>query len=553
MKEEVRKEIMAETLADPVLFCRTFLPHWFSLPISWAHRGVLAILLRQTDFLLNFGTERWPSGEFEWTKEDLDRIVSFFVWKQNPEDESEEGVPLFIWEGGTLHLQITQFAQIVWPRGFGKTTMINAATIFKVVFHLRRFMFYVSETATHAEKQLDNVKRELEGNKLLMEVFGVQRPERTEPQAWRADFIETVYGIALAAKGRRGQVRGTLHRNQRPDDITIDDVEDKESVETDAQRMKTRDWFYADVIPALPQVQKDGVINMIGTLLHREALIPTIMGDPDWISIVFGALAPDGLPLWEQYMNLEDIEKRKAAFARAGMLAQFYMEFMSRLMNSEASKFRPPFLYQIMTRTEFVAVAEVIDPAISEDPNADFCALAVTGITDKGRHHVLDIAGDRGLHPSEQIRLFFELHYRWEPTHHGVEAIAYQRALIHFMQEEMFRQAKTHGTIAYFEITPISHGKVGKIARVEGMLAPRYSAGYISHQTTFGKLEQQLLDWPNDKLDFPDAVAMAMTLLDPYAGYAFDPMTMVDGEEVSVDDPLAKDIYEPLDDFGGAP
>jgi hypothetical protein len=52
------------------------------------------------------------------------------------------------------------------------------------------------------------------------------------------------------------------------------------------------------------------------------------------------------------------------------------------------------------------------------------------------------------------------------------------------------------------------------------VLAPRYAAGYITHQRRFVDLEGQLQDWPYGKVDGPDAVAMAITLLDPYAGTA---------------------------------
>ena len=83
-QESLKQQVMSECLADPILFMRTFLPHWFSKKISWAHRGLVAILLRQTDFLLHFGKEQWPAGEAEWTKRDLAKIIKFFVWRETP-------------------------------------------------------------------------------------------------------------------------------------------------------------------------------------------------------------------------------------------------------------------------------------------------------------------------------------------------------------------------------------------------------------------------------------------------------------------------------------
>jgi hypothetical protein len=55
------------------------------------------------------------------------------------------------------------------------------------------------------------------------------------------------------------------------------------------------------------------------------------------------------------------------------------------------------------------------------------------------------------------------------------------------------------------------------------------------------------MDWPNGKRDVPDAVAMSITLLDPYAALAFE----VDGVgELEVDN-LAKDQYPPLEEVLG--
>jgi len=550
---ELQRELMVEALADPMLFFRTFLPHWFALPLPWAHRGVVAILLRQTDFLLNFGKEVWPGGEYEWTRADLDKILEFFVWREDPLKEDSPAHPLFHLEeapDGTLslHLEVAQFTQVVWPRGFGKTTLINATNIMKVVYRLRRFIVYLSETDTHASMQLENIKRELEANTLLIQVFGKQKPERTDPQKWQEGFCETLQGVILTSRGRGGQVRGMLVNNERPDDIVIDDVEDEESVATDTQRKKTLAWFKAAVEPALNQIKGNGSVTMIGTLLHRDALIPTLMGDENWISIVFGAIAPDGTALWENYMTLAALERKKKSFARVGMLEQFYREFLSRLHNSATAKFPGPFKIIYMQRAEFASTALVIDPAISEKENADFCAFGVTGMTVNGFHHVLDVYGRKGMNPREQVDKYFELHFKWDVNRHGVEAIAYQAALIHLLREEMFRKAKTFGQRAYFEIEPIRHPPTkSKLARVEGALAPRYSAGYISHQAKFPELETQLLEWPTNKRDFPDVVAMCITLLDPFAALAYNPTEEGEEGEKFISDPLAKDIYEPLE------
>src|SRR5690606_1179957 len=81
---------------------------------------------------------------------------------------------------------------------------------------------------------------------------------------------------------------------------------------------------------------------------------------------------------------------------------------------------------------------------------------------------------------------------------------------------------------AYFEVLPILHGKTGKIARVQGILKPLWHSGYLSFQTSWPDLEVQFAEWPNGKRDGPDVIAMAISLLDPFAslniGVDFNPL-----------------------------
>lgn len=530
-------------LENPPLFCRMVLPHWFPKAMSWVHRGLLAILLRQTDFLTEFGEETWPDETYYYGPEDLALIIEHFVWKPSAEHPP---VSLFRLDAdGKLHLMVSRFVEIMIPRGFGKTTVVNAANLLKILYKLRKFLVYLSETGNHAAEQLGNVKRELETNEKIHAVFGNIRPDRSDPQKWREDYIETLTGVVVMAEGRGGQVRGKNIGGQRPDDITIDDVEDKESVATEAQRHKTMVWLMGDVKPALPQVGENGGITVVGTLLHSEGMMVKLAKDPEWICITLGATDNYGNPIWAHYKTLQQIETLKLSYARQGLLNIFYMEYMSKHTHGEHSKFPAVFQYEIMKRAEFAAVSLCIDPAISESIEADYCAFGVVGMTNRGRLHVLYCDGAQGMHPREQIDEYFRLHFLWDPTYHGVEAVAFQKALVHLLREEMFRAAKNFGIRAYFEITPITHGKTGKVERVEGMLAPRYRAGYITHQDRFALLESQLIGWPDEKRDMPDVVAQCVSLLDPVAGLVYNP-EMTEEEIALGTDPLSKDVYEPF-------
>jgi hypothetical protein len=522
LTKDEAKVIAGRGLGDPSWFCKFFLPHWFPEEIPWVHMGLLAILTRKTNFLLRY--------------EHLDTIVREFQQPLDPRDPKSETFPIFVverdFDGRPLKvcLQISRYTLVMMPRGFSKTTIMNATTLMDVVYANKKFVVYTSETATHANMQLAAIKGELESNERIVAVFGQLKPDQRTGSKWSEDLFETTTGVACAARGRGAQIRGLLHKGSRPDSIKPDDVEDKESVRTEEQRQKTKVWFYSDLMPALPEQDKHATITAFGTLLHSEALLMTLADDPEWTFVRFAADSL-GQALWPFKMDLEVLKRKKTSYALAGLLNEFYLEYFNLLRNEDSQKFKQRYIIYMPVEGQLHR-AMCIDPAISDKKEGDFCAFAVAGMSENGLIYVLETAGKVGMTPREQIDKYFELYKRWRPDQCGVESVAYQAALVHLLREEMFRND------CYFEPIPIIHStKVKKTERVEGILQPRYAAGYIRHTRKFPELESQLLDWPNGKKDFPDVLAMTVGLLDPYAAQAADP---------EVD--LAADEYKDLDD-----
>jgi hypothetical protein len=545
--------VAMEAFSDPAFFMRTFLPQWFYLPMPWVHRGMLAILARQTDWLLKFGPEEWPKASGVWDEKQLDKILRHFVWKEDPSSALCEAMPIFEAERQAsgkihaLHLAVSDRMLFIMPRGVSKTTLVNGHNLREIARHEAPFMVYLSESATHAETQLLNVRREIEGNILFNAVFGQKKPERSDPERWSQNTLQTTDGIVISARGRGGQVRGQNVGAKRPSDIILDDVEDKESVKTAEQRAKALDWLKGDVEQALPQIGNlRGRIIILGTLLHPEAMLPTLAKTPEWLSIQFGAKDPDGEMLWSHYMTEAQYQAKRVSFQRLRKLNLFNLEYCSSVRaEDDGSIFQEKFFkYSPLTTEEFKAFparAIVVDPAISDKKDSDFCAFAVVGMSTKGQIHIQEVYLERGMHPRDQVNKYFELHFAYDCNKHGIETVAYQKALLHLMKEEMFRRGKQLGPSAYFEIEAIAHGRTSKEERIEGILAPRYAAGYITHNHVLAEYESQLLDYPSGKKDGPDAVAMAVQLLDPFAAFAYDPESSDEGK-------LEKDQFRPIDE-----
>ena len=498
-------ELAFESYRDPVFFLRHFLPHLFPTPIPWFHRAILAILTARADFLPEYG--------------EMDRIQKHF--------KNRDGSPIFL-DDGTLSLR--RFTLIMLPRGFSKTTLAGVgAGLWNILFEHIPFSLYVSAAAPHAKMQLSAIKRELSDNAQILEVFGSRRPDRQSDEKWSEDFFETTTGVAMAARGRGGQIRGINHRGRRPSLIIIDDVEDAESVQTEEQRDKTRVWAYGDLIPALPELDKNATIVALGTLLHPDSLLMTWAVDPSWTSIIFGARDSSGDLLWPAMLDDEKLRARRASFAAAGQSHVFQMEYFNESVDPETQPFKRQYIHiSPPPELEKLHTAVYIDPAISEKAKADETVVVAVGMEERGKIWILDGWGKRGASEREKVDKYFEFVKKYNSRMNGVESTAYQAALVHTLREEMFR--KGH----YFEITPVTH-KTKKELRIQGILQPRYANGYIFHARHFPELEAQLFDFPRGAHDdWPDAVAGAVALLDPYAAAAA-------GEK-----DLSTDEYEPL-------
>lgn len=521
--------LQAEGFRNPPLFLKTFLADWFPGRMPWVHRGIAAIFTKQCQFLLEF-TE-------DYTEKDLDKIVRHFVYMDK---ETQEYIPIFLWDrlNRTIRMEIGLHTLIMLPRGFSKTTLTMGLMVWSICYEETDFDLLVSATQTHSNSSLASIASQLENNVLIRQVFGELRPPQRSGIKWSESSgeITTTTAVSLRSKGAGSQIRGQNINSKRPKRIIVDDLEDEESVATPEQRAKLKKWYFSDLKYALPRLVKDASMIVLGTLLHREALTVVLMNDPQYNVIKFGAVDPDGDPLWEEAMSLREYEAEKASMAAKGLLAQFYLELANEIRGDDANSIREEHITVLPRNPEdAILKAIVVDPAISEKRGADFASIAVVGMYPGGQIHIFEVWMKRGASPREIVDTYFNLRLQWKleaSDRHGVESIAYQASLIHSLREEMFRKSAQSGIRQYFEIKPITHSS-DKVLRIRGVLFPRYFSGYITHQRAFGEYTVQLLDFPNGKKDGPDAVAMAITLLD-------------DAASVAGGDTPAQDSYPPL-------
>lgn len=544
------KDLAIRCWRSPSEYAREFFGAWFPSKMPWVHRGIAALRTQQCDFLLDFGEEWWPEDvengtPSEWTVDDVVKIVTNFVVVEREAKLDEMGRvvepeilrPLFILdldEQGVIQgIRIADEADgsqnaFMLPRGYSKTTLINLLNHRDLTYEEEKFILYVSETLPHASAQLLTLRGQFENNERHREVFGNQVPDRSASEKWGEKEFELLNGCRCAALGSGGQVRGISKDAVRPSQITVDDFQNEEGVKSDTQRAKDISWVLRTLLPARKLFGKNQTkINFIGTLLGPGAVMDVLLKDPDWTRVRFGARDRQGELLWAYALNEAKLEKLKAQFERLGDIVGFDYEYNSKLPPDTGHGFAlGKITYLIRPSEWFEAKALVADPAISKTGNPDFFALACVGIGKFGDMHVIDFFGQQGVDFDDQAEKFFDMHFahmldvapdKWA---HGVESIAYQQALADLIKMKQAEKARNGwGERAFFPIEPITHGRTGKHMRIQGLFQPRVRSGHISMNQPFGVLIQQMRDYlqPGTKDDGPDAVAMAIGLLEPHA------------------------------------
>lgn len=535
--DAARKQVIIDAVkrsaTDPAFFLRFFLNHWFPSPLPPFHLGILALNHNKVEFLNDY-----PEAH--------DFLLNEFMYEADPRNPNGERVPVFErGDDGKIYFRVYDNLNYIIPRGFSKTTLCKGSVIYDSCTDGTSFSCFISASAEHAETQVNDIKGEFEGNELLRIGYGNQVPTRSEFETWTGRKLMLRNGAIIISRGRGGQIRGITESGRRPNLFICDDIEDEESVATSAQRKKTDDWFYGSVVPAgqimegargEEWAQKPLRIINLGTLLGTECLVQTLAKDIEFGTIRFGAKLPDGQMLWPYKMGNQLYNRMRNRWKLNGKLNQFVKEYDSLIRVDEDAVFPAIFIYRYNSRDAFIAVAQALDPAISEDRRADDAALMVVGrLHNNGGLTVLDEWGGIGKSPSEKIDKMFEFWRKWDTTHNGVEAIQYQAALLNILRDEMARRGE------FFDVTPIRQQKKEKLARIEGMLGPRYKLGYLAHLRPMLKLESCLLDWPNGKRDYPDAVTMCCQLLGETAGTLL-PVEMKQPTQLPPTPPLASDL-----------
>lgn len=290
-----------------------------------------------------------------------------------------------------------------------------------------------------------------------------------------------------------------------PDVIIMDDLVSERNVTTENQLQKVEDHYKYSL--SLLEIG-GGCLFVIGTRYHMADLYGKLIEGKTLDTLVRPAISAEGDLYFPARLTddfLKQMKKEQGSYI-------YSCQYMLDPVNPEDAIFKREFIQYIDEMEIRGNVCEryiTVDPAVSQSERSDYTVIMVTGVDPEKKRYVERVIRKRML-PNELINTLFEV---VGETKHikkvGIEAVAFQKALIYFVKNEMRR--RNH----YFNLIELKADK-DKIRRAQ-MIQPAWENGdYYLNRNECKELVRELMEFPmSEHDDTVDAMAYVEQLLKP--------------------------------------
>ncbi len=357
----------------------------------------------------------------------------------------------------------------------------------------RSYLVIICATQTLASKKLVEVSREFLGSAEMKGL--VSKVQDNSGLALEVHYRNGAK-VRIEAYGKGAALRGLSWGSKRPDLVIIDDPQDSEDAHSESVTLTDWDWFLSDVY----FLGKSTRIFLIGNNLGERCIIERVIKGAEQLKFTtrrIPIIDENGKSAWPSKWPLREIEKDREAWGLLGKTDIWYREKMCQTISPDSQKFKREFFryYDKTPNLRELNIYTTVDLAISQKVNADCSAIVTVGVNSAGHWMVLDVEYGR-YDPSTTMDAIFSAVQKWRPLCVGIEALAYQAALSHFLEKEMPKRG------IFFRITPLKAEKKKEL-RIDA-IQPRFAVGTVwfkRNAAWLDKIEGELLSYPHGAHD----------------------------------------------------
>jgi hypothetical protein len=291
-----------------------------------------------------------------------------------------------------------------WARAHAKSTHMDIMIPLWLKCQKQRqinVMVLVGKSQDNANTLLSDVQAELQYNGRYINDFGAQY----NAGSWQEGEFVTADGCAFFARGRGQSPRGLRYRDQRPDYIVIDDLDDDELVENESRVSKLTDWVKEALFGALDGGR--GRFIMVGNLIGKNSVLARIAATEGVFVSQVNIYDNSGNITWDEKWTRDEVKLMENFMG--------YRSFQKEYMNNpitEGAVFKNDWVRwkKLPKLNKYEHLVAYCDPSFKSSSKNDYKAIKVWGKIGSELHHIAAFV--RQASTSEMVRWFYDFHER---------------------------------------------------------------------------------------------------------------------------------------------
>lgn len=408
-------------------------------------------------------------------------------------------ISIWLWLVSYVH-KARDFSQLAigLPRGFGKTSVIKLFILYCILFTKKQFILVINDTAAKAENTISDVIDMLEEPN-IKSVFGDWKLGVEKDTQEIKKFGFRGRNIIIAALGAGSSMRGLNIKNIRPDVMIFDDIQSRETADSEVLSTNLEKWL---VGTAMKAKSPTGCLYIFLANMYptKWSLLRRLKANPTWIKFIAGGILSNGESLWEELQPIEQLKKEFQNDLSMGRPEIFYSEVLND-ENASANNLVDFSKIPKYTRPEdtipdgkFV----LIDPA-NNKINSDNCAIGYSELF--SGIPVLRKLTNKRLSPGDTIRVALTYCLENNCKLVIIEAVAYQASLCYW-----FNFICQQLGIVGIEVVEIYTGGYSKNHRILTMFKQLPKGEIEIHPDVFPEVSIEILGFNPLKTDNTDNI-----------------------------------------------